>query len=131
MTTLTEPATVEAVVEATKHLCAFRAGFAEIVERLAMDATQFLPTAGHAIIEPALRALGTERALRLSGRLYRIASDVTGDWSEGMPDRAEAERTLRAVCEQAAHEVAAELHKDTRICCNSTRGIDPPGGIQL
>ena len=122
---------VARVVEATRHLCDFRSGLAEIIVRLATDATQFLYADGLDLIEPALRILGTERATRMGARLYRIASDVTCDWYEGMPDRGEAERTLRVVAEQAAHEVADAFHTCSRACCNATRRIDPVGGIQL
>lgn len=115
MTTLAPPS-LDEVVEATRHLCDFRTGMAELLVRLAEEATQHLPGVGMARIEPALRILGAEKATRMAGRLYRHAADVTADPWDGMPDRDEAERVLRYVAEEAAGAIAAEFHRDSCIC---------------
>ena len=116
MTTLIEPPSLDDVIEATRHLCDFRTGMAELLVRLAEEATQHLPGEGMKRLEPALRILGPEKAIRLAGRLYRVASDVTADPWDGMPDRDEAERVLRYAAEEAAGAIAAEFHRDSCIC---------------
>lgn len=115
------PSNVAKVVEATRHLRDFRTGYAETLAHLAEQTATLTHHAAMALLEPLLRILGTERAARFAGQLVRIAQDTTGDWYEGKPDWDEAARTLRVVCEQAAHEVADEFHRDNRICRDATK----------
>lgn len=112
MTTATD---VAAATEAARHLNGFRTGYAEILERLALDSTLYLHDVAIARIEPALRILGDARSERMAERLWRIASDVTTD--DLNVDKDSARLLLDAVCREAAHEVADEFHRDSR-CCN-------------
>ncbi len=111
---------VARVVEATRHLNAFRTGYAKTLETLAIRATEYMPEHGKEQLEPMLRALGADRAQRLAERLYRIASDVTAGWQPGV-DVDEATETLHRVIHEVTNAVMAELYRDTCICREVTR----------
>lgn len=111
---------VARVVDATRHLHAFRTGFAEALEALALRSTEYMPDNGKAHLEPMLRSLGDERSERFAERLYRIASDVTAGWQPHLDPRVSAE-TLHQVIHEATNAVMAELYRDTCICLDVTR----------
>jgi hypothetical protein len=118
------PTDPPAVTEAAKHLYDFRTGYSELLYRIACDATDFPSGSVPAteLLEPPLRILGREHAQRTAERLYRIASDVTRtDRLDDGPSLDEAERTLRAVCDRTAVDIAAEFHRDSCICRDATK----------
>lgn len=106
---------VAAVVMATKHLHDFRTGQAEALELAALRATEYMPAAGKAKIEPHLRGLGAEAADRFAERLYRIASDITGGWHPHV-DVERATETLHAVIHEAINAVMEGLYRDACVC---------------
>lgn len=118
------PTDPEAVTIAARHIHDFRTGFSELLYRLSCDATEhpYGSVPATELLEPPLRILGRQPAQRMAERLYRIASDVTrSDRLDGGPALDDAERTLRAVCDQAAVDIAAEFHRDSCICRDATK----------
>jgi hypothetical protein len=103
------------VVEATRHLHDFRGGYAEALERIAEDSIGLMPAAAHQELEPLLRILGPERAHRFCERIDHLARAASGDEAFFAPSM-DARITLRKVCQEAAHAVADEFHKDSCIC---------------
>ncbi len=106
---------VARVVEATRRLYAFRSGFSEALEALALRSTEYMPDNGRAHLEPMLRVLGDDRSGRFAERLYRIASDVTGGWQPHI-DPGSSLETLHQVIHEVTNAVMAELYRDTCIC---------------
>jgi hypothetical protein len=114
------PADVAQVVEASRHLCDFRAGFAEVLETLAELAAKRMPDEGQRILTPALRILGAEKAHNLAHDLYVAACHVIGGWDPNVDPGAAHDRLVR-LCTDAAHAVSDEFHADSR-CCRSIAG---------
>ena len=121
MSTTTAPPDVEAVVEATRHLHDFRAGYAEALEALALRATEYMPDNGRAHLEPLLRVLGGERSGRYADRLYRIASDITAGYQPNV-DIAESTETLHAVIHEVVNAVMDEIYRGSRCCLGAAGG---------
>jgi hypothetical protein len=130
---LDEPATVPPaadisthvaeVVEATRHLCDFRAGLAQSLETLAELAAGRMPDEGQRLLEPLLRILGVDKAADHAAGLYVAACRVIGGWDPDLdPDI--CARRLARLCRDAAHDIADEIHRDNRICCNATKEAD-------
>lgn len=124
--TLTEPpgydipSDVAEVVEASRHLCDYRAGLAQSLETLAELGATRMPDEGQRLIEPLLRILPTDRVEYYAAALYIAACRVIGGWDPNLdPDI--CARRLTRLCRDAAHDVADEIHKDSRICCNATK----------
>lgn len=113
---------VAEVVEATRHLCDFRAGFAEALCSLAESAVTRMPDEGQHMLEPLLRALGAGRAEDYAGRLYTAACKVIGHWDPDL-DTDAAAHALERLTREAAHAVADEIERGTRICCNATKAV--------
>lgn len=132
------PTEVQRVVDATRHLCDFRAGLAQALGSLAESAVARMPDEGQSMLEPLLRALGADRAGDYARRLYTAACKVVGHWDPDL-DTDAAAHALERLTRDAAHAVADEVERGTRICCNATRPADrepppnynPAGGIQL
>ena len=129
---------VARVVEATRHLCDFRTGLAQALCSLAESAVSRMPDEGQHMLEPLLRALGAEQADDYARRLYTAACKVVGHWDPDL-DTDAAAHALERLTREAAHAVADEIERGTRICCDVTRPADreppehynPAGGIQL
>jgi hypothetical protein len=106
---------VERVVEATRHLHAFREGYAHALEWMAEHAAEnWQEKQAIQFLEPMLRILGESRANRMAVRLYRIACDVTTD--DLRIDKDIALLCMGKVAAEAAHAVADEFHRDSCIC---------------
>jgi hypothetical protein len=117
------PSDVTAVVEATRHLCDFRAGLAQSLETLAELAAGRMPDEGQRLLEPLLRILGVDKAADHAAGLYVAACRVIGGWDPDLdPDI--CARRLARLCRDAAHDIADEIHRDNRICCNATKEAD-------
>lgn len=114
------PSDVAEVVEASRHLCDYRAGLAEALEATAERAVTRMPDEGARMLEPLLRILGTERAKDVADRLYVAACQVIGHWDPDADVDAAARRLTR-LCRDAAHDIADGIQRDTRICCDATK----------
>lgn len=111
---------VARVVEATRHLCDYRAGLAQALEHLAEASVARMPDEGVRMLEPLLRILGTDKAEDYGRRLYVAACQVRGHWDPDH-DTDRAALALERLTRDAAHAVADEIQRDIRICCNATK----------
>lgn len=116
------PSNVAQVVEATRHLCDYRTGLAQALESLAELAATRMPDEGQRLIEPLLRILGPARAEKHSHDLYIAACKTIGGWDPNV-DPDDTARLLRRLTVGAAHDIADEIHRDNRICCNATKEV--------
>lgn len=116
------PSDVAAVVDASRHLCNYRRGLAEALESLAESAVSRMPDEGARMLEPLLRILGVEKAEDYARRLYVAACKVIGHWDPDL-DTDAAAHALERLTHEAAHAVADEIQRDTRICCNATKEV--------
>lgn len=109
------------VADAARHLCDFRAGLAASLETLAELGATRMPDEGQRLLEPLLRILGAEKAHDHAAALYIAACRVIGGWDPDLdPDI--CARQLQRLTRDAAHDIADEIQRDTRICCNAAQG---------
>lgn len=116
------PSDVAAVVEASRHLCDYRAGTAQALETLAELAATRMPDEGHRVLEPLLRILGPDRADHHARELYIAACNNIGGWDPNL-DPDVCARRLARLCRDAAHAIADEVYRDNRICCDATKEV--------
>jgi hypothetical protein len=114
------PSDVAQVVEASRHLCAHRAGLAEGLHMVAEQSVSRMPDEGARMLEPFLRGLGAEKADDWARQLYVAACHVVGHWDPDH-DTDKAELELERLTHKAAHAVADTLGACTRICCDATK----------
>lgn len=111
----------DVVTEAARHLCDFRGGVAQSLETLAELGATRMPDEGQKLLAPLLKILGTDKAESYAHDLYIAACTVIGGWDPDIdPDI--AARRLQKLTRDAAHDIADEIQRDTRICCNAAQG---------
>jgi hypothetical protein len=112
--------TPDLVTAAARHLRDFRTGAAQALETLAELAATRMPDDGQKLLEPLLRILGADKADAYAHDLYVAACKTIGGWDPDIDPDAAARRLAR-ITRDAAHDIADEIQKDTRICCAATK----------
>lgn len=107
------------VTAAAKHLCQWRAGQARTLEALAVVARDRMPDQGQRLLYFALLGAGDIAADQYAHDIYIASCNTVG--APEARAREGAARHLTRLCRDAAHDIADQLARDNRICCDATK----------